>query len=336
MASELTVAEYAARWVRTLPHVVHPRTAAYYERMLRHHVLPTLGAVPLTDLRRAQVRALLLGRRDAGLARSTVRNVLITLTGCLAAAEREELLEQNVARGAGYRLFRAPRRGWARRKAMTRDELRRFLTAAPVVAPELADFFETLAGAGLRVGEALALAPEHVDVEHSQLHIVQQWVRGVSDEPKCGSSGDVEVAATLAARLAARNGERHWLFPSDRTPHPWDVVTVQKHMRRILARTGLPERFTPHALRHTYATLLLEETGDLVYVQRQLRHASISMTADCYGASAQPSRRAALERLDVLLHRADAPPTPSPPTSDGGKLPAEDDARRPSRSRSPR
>jgi integrase len=54
-------------------------------------------------------------------------------------------------------------------------------------------------------------------------------------------------------------------------------------MREILKKASLPSHFTPHCLRHTYASLMLQQGESIVYVQRQLGHASIQLTVDTYG-----------------------------------------------------
>jgi integrase len=68
------------------------------------------------------------------------------------------------------------------------------------------------------------------------------------------------------------------------------IVEVDRVRARIQARSGwpskrakLPPHFTPHSLRHTFASLLLQQGESPVYVQRQLGHASIKLTVDTDG-----------------------------------------------------
>lgn len=91
-------------------------------------------------------------------------------------------------------------------------------------------------------------------------------------------------------------------------------------MRHACEGAGLTQRFTPHCLRHTYATMLLELTGDCTYVSRQLGHSSVAITVDLYGAGAQPRHPEAADRLDALLHRrGPLRAGPEPATRDGGR-----------------
>ena len=67
---------------------------------------------------------------------------------------------------------------------------------------------------------------------------------------------------------------------------------------RLLKRAKLPLHFSPHSLRHTFASLLLQQGESPVYVQRQLGHASIKLTVDTYGKWLPMGNKAAVDRLD--------------------------------------
>jgi integrase len=99
----------------------------------------------------------------------------------------------------------------------------------------------------------------------------------------------------------------------DQTSGYADSANVRRAFRRSARRRGLAAEagastFSPHGLRHTYAALLLQVTGDVYYTSQQLGHASIELTVGTYGAWHQPHRRPA---LDVLDRRHDEePPRP--------------------------
>jgi integrase len=73
---------------------------------------------------------------------------------------------------------------------------------------------------------------------------------------------------------------------------------MERAFGRAVARAGLPAHFTPHALRHTYASLLLSEGADMQYVRQQMGHASIKLTVDLYGSGIRASRPDLLALLD--------------------------------------
>jgi integrase len=73
---------------------------------------------------------------------------------------------------------------------------------------------------------------------------------------------------------------------------------VRRVFVRLLKRAKLPLHFSPHSLRHTFASLLLQQGESPVYVQRQLGHASIKHTVDTHGKWLPMGNKAAVDRLD--------------------------------------
>jgi Phage integrase family len=78
-----------------------------------------------------------------------------------------------------------------------------------------------------------------------------------------------------------------------------DESKVRRAMRHVLRQSRLPLHFSPHCLRHTYASLMLQQGESLTYVQRQLGHPSINLTADTYGKWLPLGNKAAVDRLDA-------------------------------------
>lgn len=72
---------------------------------------------------------------------------------------------------------------------------------------------------------------------------------------------------------------------------------ISRAMKYVLVAAGLPEHHSPHGLRHTFASLLLQQGESLEYVKRQLGHNSIKLTSDTYGRWLPASNQAAVERL---------------------------------------
>jgi len=79
---------------------------------------------------------------------------------------------------------------------------------------------------------------------------------------------------------------------------PYDLAFVQRAFKRVVKAAKLPLHFTPHCLRHTYGSLMLQAGESPVYVQRQLGHASIKLTVDTYGKWLPMGNKAAVDRLD--------------------------------------
>ena len=127
--------------------------------------------------------------------------------------------------------------------------------------------------AGLRVGEAVALRPEHIDMTTCRL-VVREG-KGAKDRVLW--IGD-DLRDLVGAWLE-RRPESVWLFP---TRHGTQVQTryVRQMVKRVARKAGVKEveKVSPHSLRHTFATNLYSETKDLLLVQKALGHAYVSTT----------------------------------------------------------
>ena len=81
---------------------------------------------------------------------------------------------------------------------------------------------------------------------------------------------------------------------------PADPANVRRAMLNVLKKAKLPLHFTPHCLRHTYASILLADGVSPVYVQEQLGHATIELTVSTYGRWLKKKAPGALDRLDSV------------------------------------
>src|SRR5580658_1041306 len=106
---------------------------------------------------------------------------------------------------------------------------------------------------------------------------------------------------SLKKLVAARRPPGHSDGPLlvNRFGAPMKPQSVRSKLRRFAAEAGLERRVTPHMLRHTAATLLIETGVDIRFVQRLLGHASIA-TTEIYTHVTDEALRITLERADVL------------------------------------
>lgn len=130
------------------------------------------------------------------------------------------------------------------------------------------------------------------------------------DTPKSGYGRTVDMSQRLARVLlrlqvdrkaeTLRRGWREmpvWVF-CGKDGGPLARRGIEKGLKRVLKAAGLPLHFTPHCLRHTYASLLLQMEVSPVYVQRQLGHSSIKLTVDTYGRWLPVWGKGSVDRLD--------------------------------------
>jgi integrase len=172
--------------------------------------------------------------------------------------------------------------------------------------------------AGLRIGEAVALKWENLDLAGKRVRVVEQ----VEGDTKTGGEREVEMAdalhSTLASLLARRRAEAfklgtplspYALFPefgehADRATADTVVKRIRRWTKRILKTAGLPPHHTPHSLRHSFASILISKGVPIAYVQQALGHASISMTVDTYGSWLPVEARGAVNVLSPVTKGA--------------------------------
>ena len=130
----------------------------------------------------------------------------------------------------------------------------------------------TTYGAGLRVSEVVRLQLHHLDAERMSLRVEQG--KGAKDR-------DTLLSPRLLEELRAYWREyrpSQWLFPARGGKRPMDVSTAQKLYSAAKGRAGITKRGGIHALRHAFATHLLEAGTDLHTIQRLLGHGDIRTT----------------------------------------------------------
>src|SRR5206468_410167 len=163
---------------------------------------------------------------------------------------------------------------------------------------------------GLRLGEALALQWDDLDFTAREIRVARSFSKHRLETPKSGHGRTVDMSKQLAATLkdlhAARAAETlkggwagmpPWVFCTT-LGTPLSPSRIGPAFKRILKAAGLPTYHSPHNLRHTLASLLLQQGESPAYVQRQLGHASIQLTVDTYGKWLPMGNKAAVDRLD--------------------------------------
>jgi len=313
----LTVEQFLTRWLNdTVALAVRPATLVSYRGHCRNHLIPPFGTIPLSDLTPEQVQRLLNDKLAAGLAPRTVRQTLMVLRAALGHAVRRGLVARNPAR-----VVTAPRIPDTKPAGITPNEAHRILAAVQV--DRLGALYALGLGTGLRLGEALGLGWDDLDLAAGHLTVRRalQRVHGrlVLVEPKTRRSRrTIVLPATISAELRRhrvrqmeerlRAGTR-WhetgLTFTSLVGTPLDAAAVTKRLKRLLVNAGLPPT-TFHGLRHAAASLLLAQGVNPRMVMELLGHADIAMTLGTYSHLTAPVRNEAADRMDLALSaRAD-------------------------------
>ncbi len=176
-------------------------------------------------------------------------------------------------------------------------EVVRVLEAAPSLRDKL--LLGLMYAGGLRVSEVVRLRWHDVDLDRKQLRI--RLGKGRKDRmatlPQC-----LEPTLGSLKKLA---GAKDFLFAGARPGRYVSKRTVQRAMARAVAIAGIEKRATPHTLRHSFATHLLENGTDIRFIQALLGHARLETTV-IYTKVARTVARTVQSPLDALLGSGDA------------------------------
>jgi integrase len=284
-----------------------PGTRERYRCITRDFLRP-LHKLPLDRVDRHRIKRLLLDLLKIRSA-NTVEVVHAVISGIFSEAIDLGYTDKNPAYGLLKKILPPKnKRNLSEPDPFNLQDRDRFLAAAGDRLPEpFPLILEIMAMSGMRLGEALAMGWENLDVRNCQYQVTETTRQGRFGPPKSGKRL-VDLDASLVAKLEGYVKElrkasfktgipAHYLFPG---------ITqrmVQTAMRRACRAARLRTR-SPHDLRHTYSTILLMSHLSPAYVQKQLGHHSISMTVDIYGHWIPGEGR---ERLDRAL-RPQGPP----------------------------
>lgn len=166
---------------------------------------------------------------------------------------------------------------WPRQPRPLARVLARGQVAALLLAlrsPKYQTIAMVMYGAGLRVGEACALEVGDMDAARGVIHVRH----GKGMAPR-----DVMLSTTLLAALRAywrrERPPQPYMFVGKGTGRPLAPESVRVALKRAYVEAGLKGKFTPHVLRHSFATHLLEAGTDIRVIQQLLGHRDISSTA---------------------------------------------------------
>jgi site-specific recombinase XerD len=228
-------------------------------------------------------------REERAAAPRTLRRRMACLRGFYKDAVRSGALERSPFADLEMQLPRAR----SLPRTLTRGEARLLAQAAWRAAGAqagLAAGVLLMLSVGIRVGELVRLRPCDFDSDSGGLH-----VHGKGRRERRVFVVDRRLAGLLT-RLARRGDAPSLCGPAGRD---WTTQAVRRELRGFAAAAGVARRVTPHMLRHTCATLLLEDGVDLRVLQRLLGHENIATTA-LYAHVGDSGLRRALEQAGLL------------------------------------
>ena len=319
--SKLTVAEWFTTWLNDyMKPSLRPTTWESYKYQVNGHIIPALGHLKLAQLQTAHIQRLYneklhggrLDGKDGGLSPKSVRYIHTVIHSALEQAKKEGMVTINPADAV-----KLPKREQKEIKYLDTEGVAKFLAAAKDSKYFVA-FFLAL-NTGMRRGELLGLRWKDIDFEAGQLTVNQGLVRVsgqglVFQEPKTKLSNRVINLAPAVVQVLKEHKKKQAeyrlmvggiyrkdldLVFANEIGEPLDPRAFTRVFERVIKKAGLDVTF--HGLRHTFATIALEQGVDVKTIQETLGHHSSAFTMDVYSSVTAKMKREAADKVGNLL-----------------------------------
>jgi integrase len=317
-SAEQLTGDYLARWLEdSVRNSVRPKTLESYELNVRR-LQPLIGSIKLGSLSPAHVQGAYGALLRSGLSARSVHHAHAVLHRALKQAVLWSLIPRNPTDAASR-----PRPPRTEMKTLNEQEVRLLFESSE--EDRFHALWVVLATTGIRLGEALGLKWDDVDLNSGRLTVRRclQRQRGkglVFVEPKTARSrrsihlapGTVSALTRhkrgVQAQERLRAGEvwqEHGLVFATEIGRPLEGGYVNERFHRAIAAAGVPD-LRVHDLRHTAATLLLTRGVHPKIVQEMLGHSTISLTLDTYSHVAPGLHAVAATQMETLFTRTGA------------------------------
>lgn len=319
--TDYTIKEYLSWWLEDIKPSLSPTTYDGYDLICKTHIIPTIGAIKIINLKPMHIKTYInnkrvRGRKDGkkgGLSERTLLHHFRVLNKALKDAVKLRLIRYNPGDA-----IEAPTPKKKEIKALTKKQLSNLLEASE---GWIHNFIFVAAYTGMRRGELLGLRWSDVEFENQMIRVSQTLVTkdgegSVFKSPKTKSSQrsiyiTKKVIQVLKDHKSMQEKLKIHLGPDyendlnlvfckeDGTRYY--PTTVNKKFNKIRKQVSLLNEVSIHTLRHTHATLLLKAGEHPRKVQERLGHSSISETLDTYSHVTPNMQKETAKKFDNIM-----------------------------------
>ena len=315
-AEKYTLGQWMDIWFENYAKVkVRPSSHQTYRGYIDNHIKPHIGKIPLNKLSSLELQKFykkLLGNgrvkrlesksQPKGLSAKTVRNINQVISSALDLAKEQKLIASNPTDACAL-----PKVEHKEMKTIPAEDLAKFLREAR--ASGVYEMYYIELATGLRRGELLGLKWSDIDFANRVIRVQRQVARingEIMEAPlkTKNSYRNISISDDTAEVLKAQREkvDSEYVFPSP-NGGPISPDSVNHMLQRVLERAGLPKaRF--HDLRHTFATIALQNGVDIKTVSGILGHYSAGFTLDTYAHVTTAAQKEAADTMGSVLSGA--------------------------------
>jgi integrase len=292
----------AKDWLEYKKPNVRESTWVGYEGHLKHH-FQDVNSIRINRITIAKVEKFIADKQTKGMNLATLRKIIVTFNQVMSYAVRHKYIDYNPVRDAE----RPKSQGTEKKeqiRILTPSEIKAFLEVEAEL--KYKTLFMMAIFSGARQGELLGLKWTDIDWFNNQAHIQRTFNKGKWYRPKSKNSDrKIDLGPSMMAelkrwRIACPKSELDLVFPNRASQPINQANMLNRHFFPALKAAKIP-RIRFHDLRHTYASLLIDQGENIKYIQNQLGHSSPIVTLEVYAHIMNPVNQKSARRLENTI-----------------------------------
>lgn len=315
--NEMTVGEWMDTWYECYTVKAKASTRSRYEQDIRLHIKPELGHIRLQDLTCKTGQKFMTRCKEVkGLSEKSLKNIYLVANKALTRAQKDGLIKANPFADVEIPAYEEPKK---KMRPLMDNEVPEFLHL--INGHPFEEFYYVAMFTGMRESELIGLTWDCVDLDKGTIHLYRQFkaLRGKSKtytfttlKNKQERSFSIPPSVVRALKKVKTrqaewklhygtlyHNEENFVFTNE-FGHHLATRTVFNRFKAIMKKMGLPE-VRLHDLRHTYATLAIQNGVDYKTISNNLGHATVAFTMDVYAEVSMTMQQDSVSKMESFI-----------------------------------
>lgn len=313
-AGKTTFGDWILDWMELYkkPPLIRQSTYDNYLLWIKNHIIPALGHIELSKLTTDDIQKLYTDLIAKKMSPASIQKIHQIIHSSLEKAVEKKVLIYNPSKATVR-----PSVEKLEAKAMTVEEMDRFIELINKEDIRWKAAFLVLLGTGLRIGELLALTWDDIDFKECMINVNKSLSRTnkglIVEATKTIKSNRVVPVPKATMKALEELKESRKIISINKKIDGKSLVFQTKNGTYIIPRNfqrkfyslrkkaKVSDEISVHGLRHTFATRLLEAGEDMRIIMELLGHAEISTTANIYSHVQEKTKQKAISKMDAFL-----------------------------------